>query len=70
MTGAALTDGSVLDLDFVIAGIGVTPATDLAEQAGLEIDNGIKTNALGQSSDPHIWAAGDCASLPYRGVHR
>ena len=67
VTGAALTDGSVLDLDFVIAGIGVTPATDLAEQAGLEIDNGIKTNALGQSSNPHIWAAGDCASLPYRG---
>ena len=67
VTGAALTDGSVLDLDFVIAGIGVTPATDLAEQASLEIDNGIKTNALGQSSDPHIWAAGDCASLPYRG---
>ena len=67
VTGAALTDGSVLDLDFVIAGIGVPPATDLAEQAGLEIDNGIKTNALGQSSNPHIWAAGDCASLPYRG---
>ena len=67
VTGAALTDGSVLDLDFVIAGIGVTPATNLAEQADLEIDNGIKTNALGQSSDPHIWAAGDCASLPYRG---
>ena len=67
VTGAALTDGSVLDLNFIIAGVGVTPATDLAEQAGLEIDNGIKTNALGQSSDPHIWAAGDCASLPYRG---
>ena len=67
VTRAALTDGSVLDLDFIIAGVGVTPATDLAEQAGLEIDNGIKTNALGQSSDPHIWAAGDCASLPYRG---
>ena len=67
VTGAALTDGSVLDLDFIIAGVGVTPATDLAEQAGLEIDNGIKTNVLGQSSDPHIWAAGDCASLPYRG---
>ena len=65
--GAALTDGSELAVDFVIAGVGVTPATDLAEQAGLEIDNGIKTNVLGQSSDPHIWAAGDCASLPYRG---
>ena len=66
VTGAILTDGSILNLDFVIAGVGVTPATHLAEQAGLEIDNGIKTNALGQSSVAHIWAAGDCASLPYR----
>ena len=66
VTGAILTDGSILNLDFVIAGVGVTPATHLAEKAGLEVDNGIKTNALGQSSVAHIWAAGDCASLPYR----
>ena len=66
VTGAILSDGSILNLDFVIAGVGVTPATHLAEQAGLEVDNGIKTNALGQSSVAHIWAAGDCASLPYR----
>ena len=67
VTGAILTDGTMLDLDFLIAGIGITPATSLAQATGLAIDNGIKTDALGQTSDPHIWAAGDCASLPYRG---
>ena len=67
VTGAMLTDGTTLELDFIIAGVGVTPATSLAQAAGLAIDNGIKTDALGQTSDPHIWAAGDCASLPYHG---
>jgi len=67
VTGATLTDGTTLELDFIIAGVGVTPATSLAQAAGLAIDNGIKTDALGQTSDPHIWAAGDCTSLPYHG---
>ena len=64
VSGARLSDGSELDVDFVIVGVGIMPATDLAEAAGLEIENGIKTNALGQTSDPVIWAAGDCASFP------
>ena len=64
VTGAELADGTVLEVDFVIVGVGVTPATDLAEACGLEIDNGIKVNAQGQTSDPSIWAAGDCASYP------
>jgi 3-phenylpropionate/trans-cinnamate dioxygenase ferredoxin reductase subunit len=67
VTGATLTDGTTLELDFIIAGVGIAPATSLAQAAGLAIDNGIKTDALGQTSDPHIWAAGDCASLPYHG---
>ncbi|MDX1780165.1 MAG: FAD-dependent oxidoreductase [Thalassovita sp.] len=67
VSGAKLSDGSELDVDFVIVGVGITPATALAEAAGIEIDNGIKTNELGQTSDPHIWAAGDCASFPYKG---
>lgn len=67
VTGAVLSDGSQIEVDLVIAGIGITPATALAEMAGLEIDNGIKTDALGRTSDPKIWAAGDCASLPYKG---
>ncbi len=67
VTGARLSDGSELDVDFVIVGVGIRPGTPLAEKAGLEIDNGIKVDAQGRTSDPHIWAAGDCASFPYRG---
>lgn len=63
VTGAELADGTMLDIDFAIVGVGIAPATALAEAAGLEIDNGIAVNALGQTSDPAIWAAGDCASF-------
>jgi 3-phenylpropionate/trans-cinnamate dioxygenase ferredoxin reductase subunit len=65
--GARLSDGSEIAADMVIAGIGVTPDTTLAEAAGLAIDNGIAVDAQGRSSDPLIWAAGDCASFPYGG---
>jgi 3-phenylpropionate/trans-cinnamate dioxygenase ferredoxin reductase subunit len=61
---AHLNDGQVLDVDFVITGVGIRPNTRLAEDAGLAIDNGIKTDAFGHTSAPHIWAAGDCASFP------
>ncbi len=64
VNGARLSDGTEIDVDFVIVGVGITPATALAEGAGLEIENGIKTNVYGQTSDPAIWAAGDCASFP------
>ena len=67
VSGARLSDGSEIGVDFVIVGVGIAPDTALAGAAGLEIDNGIATNALGQTSDPDIWAAGDCASFPYRG---
>lgn len=66
-TGVRLTDGTELDADFIIAGIGILPATALAGAAGLEIDNGIRTDAQGRTSAPHVWAAGDCASFPCRG---
>lgn len=67
VSGARLSDGSELDVDFVIVGVGILPATALAEAAGLEVDNGIKVNELGQTRDPAIWAAGDCASFPHAG---
>jgi len=67
VTGAVLSDGSQIDLDFVIVGVGIFPAIELAEMAGVTIENGIQNNALGQTSDPSIWAAGDCASFPYKG---
>jgi 3-phenylpropionate/trans-cinnamate dioxygenase ferredoxin reductase subunit len=60
-------DGTRLVVDFVIIGIGVDPDVRLAKAAGLEIDNGIAVDAQGRSSDPAIWAAGDCASFPWRG---
>ncbi len=68
VSGAVLSDGSELPVDFVIAGIGVQPGTALAEAAGLDLENGIKTDELGRTSDKHIWAAGDCASFPWRGA--
>ncbi len=67
VTSATLSDGSTLDIDFAIIGIGIRPATALAEGAGLEIDNGIKVDGLGRTSDPSIFAAGDCTSFPYKG---
>lgn len=64
VSGAELSDGSALEVDFVIVGVGIAPGTALAEAAGLSIDNGIACDATGRTSDPHIWAAGDCASFP------
>lgn len=67
VTGVALGDGRVLPADLVVTGIGVTPDTELARDAGLALENGIAVNEYGESSDPAIWAAGDCASFPWRG---
>ncbi|MEP5010008.1 oxidoreductase C-terminal domain-containing protein, partial [Roseobacter sp.] len=67
VSGAVLSDGRELDVDFVIAGVGIAPATALAEAAGVALNNGIAVDAQGRTSDPHIWAAGDCTSFPYQG---
>ncbi|MBL4813494.1 MAG: FAD-dependent oxidoreductase [Rhodobacteraceae bacterium] len=67
VTGAVLTDGTELELDFVIAGIGILPASLLAESAGLTIDNGISTDEFCRTSAPGVWAAGDCASCLFEG---
>ena len=67
VTAARLTDGREIPADFVIAGVGILPDTHLAEAAGVAIENGIRTDSHGRTSDPHIWAAGDCASFPWQG---
>lgn len=67
LTGALLSDGTQLDLDMAIIGVGIVPSTGLAESAGLKLDNGIWTDANGRTADPNIWAAGDCASFPWKG---
>ncbi|QOF75097.1 FAD-dependent oxidoreductase (plasmid) [Aminobacter sp. SR38] len=69
VSNAVLSDGSELTVDFVIVGVGITPETLLAQDAGLDIENGIRTDEFGRTSDPAIWAAGDCASFPHQGGH-
>ena len=64
---ARLSDGEELAVDLVIVGIGVKPDVALADEAGLDVDDGIKVDELGRTSSEGIWAAGDCASFPYRG---
>ncbi|MCH8197873.1 MAG: FAD-dependent oxidoreductase [Proteobacteria bacterium] len=56
--------GAALDADAVVVGIGIIPNADLAEEAGLEVDNGIVVDVFGQTSDPDIHAAGDVANHP------
>ena len=67
MSAAELTDGSTLDVDFVIVGTGIRPECTLAEAAGVAIENGIAVDDMGQTNIPGVWAAGDCASFPYKG---
>jgi len=65
--GIRLADGRLLPADLAILGIGVDPETEVAAQAGLQIENGIACDSQGRTSDPAIWAAGDCASFPWQG---
>jgi len=67
VAAAELSDGSMLDVDFVIVGIGVTPNDRLARESGLDVGNGIVVDALTRTSDADIHAVGDCAMLPWRG---
>jgi len=64
VTGVALSDGADVPADVVIAGIGVTPEVALAQQCGLAVENGIVTNRQCLTSDPAIYAIGDCAARP------
>ncbi|MEM1346568.1 MAG: FAD-dependent oxidoreductase, partial [Pseudomonadota bacterium] len=64
---AVLSDGTRLAVDLVLVGIGVEPQTELAAAAGLALDNGIAVDGRCATSDPAIFAAGDCASFPYEG---
>ena len=60
-----LADGTRLDCDAIIAGVGAIPETGLAEKAALAIENGIRVNGQLQTDDPDIFAAGDCCAFPH-----
>ena len=64
VSGVEMADGSIIDADIVITGIGILPNVEIAETAGLAVENGIVVNEVGQTSDAHIFAAGDCTSHP------
>lgn len=57
-----LDDGSKIPADLVIIGIGIVPNVELAENAGINVDNGIVVNEHTQTSDPDIYAIGDCSN--------
>jgi len=69
--GVRLADGSHIPAEAVIVGVGITPNIQLAEAAGLEVGNGVVTDARLQTSDPDIYAAGDVANAycPILGQH-
>ena len=70
-TGARLADGTRIGADAVIVGIGAAPQTRLAEAAGLDVRDGVATDASLRTSDPAIYAAGDIANAfhPLLGRH-
>jgi 3-phenylpropionate/trans-cinnamate dioxygenase ferredoxin reductase component len=57
-------DGSLIEADMVVAGIGLLPNVELAEAAGLTVDNGIVVDELCRTADPDITAVGDCTNHP------
>ncbi|WP_053959185.1 NAD(P)/FAD-dependent oxidoreductase [Sulfobacillus thermosulfidooxidans] len=58
-------NGISFSVEAVVAGIGITPNTDLAKMAGLTVNDGIVVNEYLQTSDPDIYSAGDVTSFPY-----
>ena len=64
VTKAYLADGSEIEVDFVLVGIGILPNVELAEAAGLACSNGILVDEDARTNDPRVFAAGDCAARP------
>ena len=64
VSGVRLVGGDHIPAELVIVGVGVLPNVELAQDAGLAVENGIVIDAHGRTVDPNIFAAGDCANHP------
>jgi 3-phenylpropionate/trans-cinnamate dioxygenase ferredoxin reductase subunit len=62
--GVVLGDGRLIAADMVVAGVGLIPNVELAEDAGLKVDNGIWVDEFCRTEDPNVLAIGDCANHP------
>lgn len=62
VTGLRLSDGTRIEADVVVVGIGVVPNTEWLEGSGLTLDNGVVCNGYGEAA-PHIFACGDVARM-------
>jgi 3-phenylpropionate/trans-cinnamate dioxygenase ferredoxin reductase subunit len=62
MASAVEAEDVTIKADLIVIGIGVVPATELAEQAGLRCENGVVVDAFARTSAPNIWAVGDCTN--------
>ncbi|MGA7776257.1 MAG: FAD-dependent oxidoreductase [Paraburkholderia sp.] len=66
VSGLKLSDGTTVQCDALVVGIGVTPRTALAEAAGIDVADGIAVDDTLRTNDPYIFAAGDVCSFPHR----
>jgi 3-phenylpropionate/trans-cinnamate dioxygenase ferredoxin reductase component len=64
VTAVRCGDGTEIAADFVVVGVGIIPETSIAQAAGLKCGNGILVDEYCRTSDPHIFAAGDCTDHP------
>jgi 3-phenylpropionate/trans-cinnamate dioxygenase ferredoxin reductase subunit len=65
VSGVRLVDGTVVPADTVVVGIGASPNVELAEKAGLDVDNGVTADSVGRTSDPDIFVVGDVANVEH-----
>ncbi len=68
--GVVLDNGDELPAGLVVVGVGIEPVVDLAAAAGLEVDNGVVTDAGLRTGDPDVYACGDVASWQHPGLNR